>query len=137
MTRDSNVSPDLLKGSGLAAIGIIITALMHGVIFDITGGVMTTIGFVFAGVGIGLKKNKILKSFTTELEKGRIKIKDEVAEKIRNYVVSIKRKIDDNFVKLDAFLENEAQEIKSIQEKQIEIDNQFIVIKNDLTSKYK
>lgn len=136
LTRDSNVSPDLLKGSGLAAIGIIITALMHGIIFDITGGVLTTIGIVFAGVGIGLKRNKILNGFTSELEKGRNKIKSEVAEKVKNYVISIKRRIDDNFAKLDSFLENEEKEIRAISEKQSEIENQLIIIKNELISKY-
>lgn len=76
------------------------TALMHGIVFDITGGVITTIGFIFAGVGIGLKRNKILNGFTSELEKGRNKIKAEVAEKVKNYVISIKQRIDDNFAKL-------------------------------------
>ena len=136
-TKDSNVSPDLLKGSGLAAIGIIITALMHGIVFDITGGVLTTIGFIFAGVGIGLKRNKILNAFISELEKGRNKIKDEVAEKIKKYVISIKGKIDDNFVKLDSFLENEEREIKQINASQVEIEKQFTSIKNELISKYK
>ncbi|MBK7096649.1 MAG: dynamin family protein [Saprospiraceae bacterium] len=137
LTRDSNVSPDLLKGSGLAAIGIVITALMHGVVFDITGGAITAIGFIFAGVGIGLKRNKILNGFISELEKGRNKIKAEVAEKVKNYVISIKRRIDDNFAKLDGFLENEEREIKAINEKQNEIERQFVTIKNDLISKYK
>jgi GTPase SAR1 family protein len=137
LTKDSNVSPDLLKGSGLAAIGIVITALMHGIVFDITGGAITAIGFIFAGVGIGLKRNKILNGFTSELEKGRNKIKAEVAEKVKNYVISIKRRIDDNFAKLDGFLENEEREIKAINEKQDEIERQFVTIKNDLISKYK
>ena len=137
VTKDSDVSPDLIKGTGLAAIGIIITALMHGVIFDITGGVITALGFIFAGVGIGLKRNKILKSFTAELEKGKNKIKEEVAKKIKNYVISIKRKIDENFLKLDSFLENEAREIEEINKKQDELDYQFNLIKKDLIKRDK
>ncbi|MEZ4906914.1 MAG: dynamin family protein [Saprospiraceae bacterium] len=53
LTKDSSVSPELLKGSGLAAIGIVIAALTHGVIFDITGGIITAIGVSFCRVGIG------------------------------------------------------------------------------------
>ena len=136
ITKDSSVSPELLRGSGLAAIGIIITALTHGIIFDITGGVITAIGLVFAGVGIGLKRSKIISGFTQEMEKGKNKIREEVTEKIKKYVSNIKSKIDDNFIKLDTFLKNEEKEIRNISEKQSEIENHFENIKNELKSKY-
>lgn len=136
LTRESSVSPELLRGSGLAAIGIIITALTHGIIFDITGGVITAIGFVFAGVGIGLKRNKILGGFENEMSKGKEKIKEEVFKKLNNYVINIKHKIDENFVKLDDYLDNEMKEITYIAEKQSEIENNFESIRKELKNKY-
>ena len=132
MNKYGNISPDLLKGSGLAAIGIILAALTHGIVFDITGGVLTTLGIVFAGVGIGLKRKKILKTFKEELQKGRTKLNDEITTKMDNYVKKIKNKIDENFLQFDAYLENEAKEIKEIQEKQNEIENKFVSIKEEL-----
>ncbi|MEZ4906913.1 MAG: hypothetical protein R2771_04550 [Saprospiraceae bacterium] len=68
--------------------------------------------------------------------KGKNKISDEVTEKIKKYVSNIKKKIDDNFIKLDSFLENEAKEIEIISDKQNEIGNHFEQIKNELKSKY-
>ncbi len=137
ITKDSNISPDILKGSGLAAIGIIIAALMHGIVFDITGGVITAIGVIFTGVGIGLKRGKILNGFTKELDKGKNKMNSEVSSRVQNYVTNIKKKIDENFVRLDDFLETEKIEIAQINEKQTELDKQFTLIKDDIKSKLK
>ena len=135
MSRYGNISPDLLKGSGLAAIGIILAALTHGIVFDITGGVLTTLGILFTGVGIGLKRRKILSGFKSELEQGRKKLSDEIEEKMKIYVSNIKRKIDDNFIKFDNYLENEKNEINFIENKQGQIEKDFLKIKKELEEK--
>jgi GTPase SAR1 family protein len=135
MSRYGNISPDLLKGSGLAAIGIILAALTHGIVFDITGGILTTLGILFTGVGIGLKRRKILSGFKSELYQGRKKLNEEIAEKMKIYVSNIKRKIDDNFIKFDNYLENEKKEIDFIEAKQKGIENDFLEIKNELNDK--
>lgn len=135
MNKYGNISPDLLKGSGLAAIGIILAALTNGIVFDITGGVLTTVGFVFAGVGIGLKRKKIISGFKSELENGRKKLQDEIAEKMKSYVSNIKRKIDDNFIKFDNYLESEKNEIAYINNKQDEIKTNFGKLKSELKKK--
>jgi len=135
MSKYGNISPDLLKGSGLAAIGIILAALTHGIVFDITGGVLTTLGILFTGVGIGLKRRKILMGFKSELEQGRKKLSEDIAEKMKIYVSNIKRKIDDNFIKFDNYLENEKNEIDFIKNKQNKIEQDFLSIKKELKEK--
>ena len=135
MSKYGDISPDLLKGSGIAAIGIILAALTHGIVFDITGGVLTTIGFIFAGFGIGLKRKKIIRGFKTELEKGRKKLKEEIAEKIKKYVSNIRSRIDDNFSRFDDYLESEKKEIDSIENAQKNIISSFQKIKEDLNKK--
>ena len=135
MSKYGDISPDLLKGSGIAAIGIILAALTHGIVFDITGGVLTTIGFIFAGFGIGLKRKKIINGFKTELEKGRNKLKEEIAEKMKKYVSNIKARIDDNFSRFDEYLDNEKIEIESIEKTQKNIVSSLSNIKIELQKK--
>ena len=88
-----DLTPNLGIGGGLAAIGLILTALTNGLVFDITGGILTTVGLVFAGVTVGLKRKKIIKEYNAEIEKGRIRLEREVTEKLKNYVTHIKNRI--------------------------------------------
>ncbi|HHH52853.1 MAG TPA: GTP-binding protein [Bacteroidetes bacterium] len=135
MSKYGDISPDLLKGSGLAAIGIVLAALTHGIVFDITGGVLTTLGLVFAGVGIGLKRKKVLSGFKSELARGRTKLREEISDKMKNYVSKIKTKIDENFFRFDTYLENEKKEIEAIEESKHEIEEKFNNIKSELVQK--
>jgi len=135
LSQHGNISPDLLKGSGIAVIGIILASLTQGIVFDITGGVLTTIGFIFAGFGIGLKRKKILSGFRSELENGRKKLQEEIAEKMNKYVSNIKEKIDNNFDRFDKYLANEKIEIESIENKQKEIFNKLSEIITELDKK--
>jgi len=135
LSKYGDISPDLLKGSGIAVIGIIIATLTQGIVFDITGGVLTTIGFIFAGFGIGLKRKKILSGFHSELDKGRNKLQEEIAEKMNKYVSNIKDKIDDNFIRFDKYLDSEKKEIENIEIKQKNIGETFISIKSKLEEK--
>ncbi len=50
------LSPNIAAGSGVAAIGVILMTVTNGMVFDITGGVLTTIGLIFAGVSTSIKK---------------------------------------------------------------------------------
>ena len=106
-SESGSVVPNLAAGSGIAIVGVIIATITQGAIFDITGGVLTTIGVLFAGVTLGLKKKKILKEFKQEIAKGRKKLEWEVSEKLMDYTKRIKAKIDDNFYQLDLLLSHE------------------------------
>ncbi|MEE9437383.1 MAG: dynamin family protein [Saprospiraceae bacterium] len=105
--KSGNLAPDLAAGSGIAAVGVIIMTIANGAVFDITGGILTTVGVLFAGVTLGLKKRKILSAFKTEIEKGRKKLEYEVKEKLSAYTQRIKNKIDHNFYQLDLLLKHE------------------------------
>lgn len=105
--ESGNVVPNLATGSGIAVVGVIIATITQGAVFDITGGILTTIGVLFAGVTLGLKKKKILKGFREEIKKGRKKLDWEVSEKLMDYTKRIKSKIDNNFYQLDLLLTHE------------------------------
>ncbi len=117
----SSLAPNLATGSGVAAIGVILMALTNSAVFDITGGVLTTIGVLFAGVSIGLKRRKVLSGFHDEISRGRIQMEDEVTEKLHAYIHHIKNKIDDNFDSFDDLLDKEKAQIKQLDQKHTSI----------------
>jgi GTPase SAR1 family protein len=118
MRQSGNFSPDFAKGSGIAAVGIILATVTNGVIFDITGGILTTLGFLFAGVSIGIKRRKIERKFGEEIDTARNKLQTAIEEKMAGYIGTIKRKILRNFNSFDQYLEKEKQEIDLIDQKQ-------------------
>ena len=111
------MAPNLAAGGGIAIIGVIITALVNSAVFDITGGILTTVGVLFAGVSLGLNRRKILNKYSEEITKGRMMLEGEITDKLSDYTHKIKDKIDSNFITFDKHQENEQNaidEMKSI-----------------------
>jgi len=112
------LSPNLLAGSGLAVIGTILAVVAQGAVFDVTGGILASVGFLFAGISTSIKRRKVLNGFAEEIEKGRKRMGAEVSEKLNSYVDTLKRKIDGNFINFDALLEQEQVQIAKLTEGQ-------------------
>jgi len=111
-----------IQNSQLAAIGLILTALTNGLVFDITGGILTTIGLLFAGVTVGLKRKKIIADYNVEIAKGRIRLEREVTEKLKNYVTHIKNRIDANFSTFDEMVTTEGADVKALEDMHLKLD---------------
>jgi ribosome biogenesis GTPase A len=126
------VAPNLAAGSGIAVVGVILATITQGAVFDITGGILTTIGVLFAGVTLGLKKRKVLAGFKEEIKKGRIKLEWEVNEKLKDYTQRIKNKIDDNFYQLDLLLKHEDNTLKSLNQLKTSINTDLSNIKQEV-----
>ncbi len=126
------LAPNLATGTGIAIVGAILTALTNGAVFDITGGILTAVGLLFAGVSVGLQRKKIIKGYQEEIAKGRVKLQAEVSEKLKAYVGNIKRKIDSNFNEFDILLQNEEKQIVDLESKHTSIENRLEQIKVDL-----
>jgi ribosome biogenesis GTPase A len=133
LQKSSSFSPDFAKGSGIAAIGIILSAVTNGIIFDITGGILTTLGILFAGVSIGIKRKKIERSFENELSAAREKLRSNIDEKMNVYIAGIKQKIIRNFNGFDTYLNRERQEIEKIDKEQLRIKDQFRELKEQIS----
>jgi hypothetical protein len=110
------ITQNVLTGSGIAAVGAILATVTQGAVFDITGGVLTTIGLLFAGIASTSQKRKVMTGFQEEIAKGRGLMETEVSQKLNRYVTTIKKKIDDNFEKFDAMLELEEKKIGGLEE---------------------
>ncbi len=131
-TKDStgSLAPNLAAGGGIAVIGVILTAVTNGAVFDITGGILTTIGVLFAGVSLGWQKNKLTRSFRKEIKSGRVKLEKEVQEKLNNYITAIKSKIEDIFQDLDNYLNNENAVLSEFESLNKKVDKELKKLKS-------
>ncbi len=129
----SALSPNLATGSGLAVIGIILMAVTNGIVFDITGGVLTTIGLLFAGFSTSGKRRKIIKEFKHEIDKGREKLEQEVSENLKGYIKNLKDRIDSNFHDFDNLLVKEEKQIDKLNAEQEKIESQLVEMEQELS----
>lgn len=127
-----SVAPNLAAGSGIAVVGVILATITQGAVFDITGGILTTVGVLFAGVTLGLKKRKVLAGFKEEIKKGRTKLEWDVNEKLKDYTQRIKNKIDDNFYQLDLLLKHEDKTLKGLDALKTSINADLTNIKQEV-----
>ena len=112
------LSPNLATGSGMAAIGVILMSVTQGMFFDITGGILTTIGIIFAGASTSSSRKKIITGYHKEVQKGKERIETEISTKLKSYISHLKQKIDANFKPFDELLEKEAGTIDELRNKQ-------------------
>ena len=116
LTRSSeSISPNLAAAGGITAVGVILATITNGMVFDITGGVLTTAGLLFAGVSIGFKRRKILREFREEVDRGRDKFNSQVSENLKQYITKIKERIDLNFARFDKHLAREGADIQKFE----------------------
>ncbi len=125
----NEVSPSVLTGSGIALIGAILTAVTNGAVFDITGGVLTGIGLLFAGVSSSVQKRKLLKGFREEVERGREQLENKLREQLHAYIHTVRHQIESNFSRFDAMLETEAKDLQKLEDAFRQINAQLNELK--------
>ncbi len=129
------ILPNMAKGGGVAIVGIILAAVTNTALLDITGGIMTAVGLVFAGITVGAKKRKILQEFKNEVDKGRQQISEEVSDKLEDYTKAIKFKIDQNFHDFDMLLNEEKKTIHWIENKQLTLETSLSNLTEEIDEK--
>jgi len=112
----SPMGSNIAAGSGIAAIGIIIATVVQGGLFDITGGVLTAIGLLFAGIGTSGKRRRAVKNFQDEIKKGRQKIEDQISDRLKTYIKRLRDKIDVKFTRFDQMLDKEEDSIQQLRQ---------------------
>ena len=129
---ENNTAPNLAAGGGLAVVGVILATVAQGMVFDITGGILTTVGFLFAGATARMRRNKVIEDYTAEVNGGRLKLESEVSDKLKAYVGNIKEKIDANFDDFDVMLDMEVKQITNLNEKYEQIDSSLTEMQREL-----
>ncbi len=112
-----SISPNLAAGSGIAIVGLVMATVTNGMVFDITGGVLTTAGLLLAGVTLGFKRRKILSEFEHEVDAGRLKFNTDVSEHLKRYIFTIKERIEANFTRFDEHLLKEKNDLAAFSSK--------------------
>jgi hypothetical protein len=130
--KDSQFTPDLAKGGGLAVIGVVIATVTKSMAFDITGGILSAVGILFAGITVGIKRQKVMNSFSDEVSKGRTALQEDISGKLESYVDTIEKRIDRNFRDFDAMIQVESQELSILQESYGSVDQQLTLLEADL-----
>ncbi|MEO0787622.1 MAG: dynamin family protein [Bacteroidota bacterium] len=127
-----DLTPNLAAGSGMAALGVILFAFGSLPVFDITGGVLTAIGVIFAGFGTRGKRRKIVSDFGDEIAQGRDKLGQELDSKLKSYITELRTGIEGNFSKFDQLLEQENNQIETLENLNQEITDtlHFILPQN-------
>ncbi len=128
----STISPTVATGSGLAVVGMILAAVAQGMVFDITGGILTAIGLLFAGISSQMKRKKILEGFKTEVGKGRIRLEEEVTTNLKAYISNLKIRIEGNFEKFDLLLEKEKEQIARLEQMHESISQRLLQVKDSM-----
>ncbi len=123
---------DVATGSGLAVIGIILAAVTQGIPFDITGGLLTAVGLVFAGVSTRVKRKKIIDGYHTEIANSRDRLEEEVKEKLLTYIRRLKKRIDQNFEDFDQMLDREKEAVSALEKQQERIEERLESIRAEL-----
>lgn len=127
-----SLATNIATGSGLAVVGLLLAAVVQGSVFDITGGVLTTIGLLFAGIGTSGKRRKVVNRFRAEISEGRERISNEVSSQLKSYITRLKGKIDTNFFRFDQMLMKEREEIDQLRAVHRQVDQTFAELSDDL-----
>ncbi len=110
-----NMAPQVAAGSGIAVIGVVLAAVTNGMVFDITGGILTGLGVLFAGITFGFQRRSILKRYKREMEQGETQLNQELETKLLSYIQTIRQRIESNFDRFDLHLEREERDILRLE----------------------
>ncbi|MFN0036887.1 MAG: dynamin family protein, partial [Saprospiraceae bacterium] len=126
--ENATVSPNIAAGSGAAVIGLILAGVTKMAVFDITGGLLTGIGVLFAGFTARAQRSKIVKGYEHEIAQSRIQMEEALEGKLRGYVRTIKGRIGDNFGEIDALLANEESQIAHFNTQHTALQHKLVAL---------
>ncbi len=111
---DSRIGTNVAAGSGVAIVGLILAAVTHGMVFDITGGVMTALGFLVAGITLGFQRGKVMRRYRNEMEKGRSRLHTELSTELYAYIETLKTRMNEQFLKFDDLIAHETADLAEL-----------------------
>ena len=120
-----NLAPNLAAGGGIAALGVILMAMSTLPLLDVTGGVLTTVGVIFAGFSTRGKRRRIVESFEQEIATGRNRLATELEEKLKAYISTLRRRIEANFGRFDEMLDREQKNLLILEGTHTEVDREL------------
>jgi len=123
--QTKSILPQVATGGGLAIIGILISSMTQMMVVDITGGVLSSIGLIFTGVTVGVKKRRLLKKFDEQLDEGRDRLRDELAPTLKAYIDDIRERTDAQFGSFDQMIQRETVDVADLRKTMDSLQSRF------------
>lgn len=111
---NDSLSPQIAGGAGIGIVGVVLLAISKVAVFDVTGGVVAGLGFLFAGGLAFFQKRKFMDAFKNEITNGRSELEVEVRNKLNDYIVNIRKKIESSFNDFDGLLQYEETQLTKL-----------------------
>lgn len=106
-----NIGQAIVGGGLLTGIGAIIATVTKLVIFDITGGILATLGLLLAGFALFWKRAKIVEQFEQALDRSKEHFARELRDRLTADLRGIYTVIDQKFADLDVHLETQEKDL--------------------------
>jgi hypothetical protein len=124
------IGDQAMVGGFITAIGAIIAATAHAVVFDVTGGIFTTLGALLAINTLVFKRRSVIARFREGFEQGRVKFEQELSEKLVSQVGLIYADLESAFRPFFANIAEREERVGALQD-------QSLVIRRALAVKLK
>jgi ribosome biogenesis GTPase A len=124
LRHTDSLGPSLVGGSALTALGAFFLTVTHGLFFDITGGILTSLGLLLAGGVLFVRKGKLITQLEANLDQGGARFKSELEEKLSSRLHLIFDDIDRNFLALYEYVAQEEARLKPVVDQLQELKQQ-------------
>ncbi len=104
--RIKKIGDQTMAGGFLTALGAIIAASAHVVVFDVTGGVFSTLGALLAINTLVFRRRGIVRAFAKGFDQGRVRLEEELSAKLDSRLEDIFLELEQAFT---PFFENIAR----------------------------
>ncbi len=78
LVAGSDIGTLTLAGGGLAVMGAVVLVSTHMIAFDVTGGVLASLGTLMMVLTMGWKRGAIVREIRGRLERGRVEFRDRL-----------------------------------------------------------
>ena len=118
--------------SGVGLIAGVITAIAQHSVFDVTGGIATTLAFLAAGGFAQFKKGKYIKQVKATFAESRVKLRQELEGQLLDYFNNIRDSINSQFFEFDQKLKTERVQIKNFEEVASSVKEKLVAIEREV-----
>jgi hypothetical protein len=109
-------------------------SVTHGAFFDITGGILTSVGVILAGGVLIFKKGKIIRTFENGLDKGKKQFQAEMEKELTAKLKIIYEDINRSFTEFYDYISEEEKRLFPLLDKFKSIEQQFVQISHKINS---
>jgi ribosome biogenesis GTPase A len=123
--QGSDLGTLTLAGGGIAAFGAIIALATNIMVFDITGGILATVGVGLVVLALLWKRTSIISEFRQKLAKSRSEFRDRLNREIAKIFEKLFLEIDHQLKEPLARLEKQAAHLSSLAEEAMRIGSEI------------